>query len=212
MSSQLNKWSCVYLLVPQKNCMSIGDQPCDVVSLGVWSGKNMNTAVIWHHKTHNSLVVQTKTHSLLSNCNNVKVLHAGLGKRMRRTVEAPHTTAGELTNHREGCISLSQAKLGWSSQWPGKHREQAGQGAILRYPARWSAMGECSQYAAALCLLNFQGKHLVLSFPFTFFTHLSHLCPILTQVKSTRINRHSISHTRIILFVIYRSRGRSEKL
>lgn len=107
MSSQLTKWSCVYPPVPPKNCMSCGDQLCDVVSLGVVSGKkHEHSSDLWHHKMHNSLVSHAKTHS----CYDVKVLHAGLWRRMR-TVEATHTTAGELTNHREGCLFAGQAWL-----------------------------------------------------------------------------------------------------
>ena len=62
-----------------------------------------------HHRTSNSLVIHAEKSGHLPDWKGASVLHAGLGKRMRKTVENAYIkTMERVTNHREGCVTLAE--------------------------------------------------------------------------------------------------------
>ena len=61
------------------------------------------------HRTSNSLVRHLEICNNLPEWSKVEILHKGLKKKMRKTVEAAHINVKENNNDREGFICLSKA-------------------------------------------------------------------------------------------------------
>ncbi|XP_076030421.1 uncharacterized protein LOC143018721 [Oratosquilla oratoria] len=60
-----------------------------------------------HQRTSNSVMVHAELQGHLPTWENARHLRTGLGKRMRKLMEATHIVSGEVTNHREGYVNLS---------------------------------------------------------------------------------------------------------
>ena len=60
------------------------------------------------HRTSNSLVVHIDSEGHLPNWGEAKILHKGLNKMKRRTVEAAYIATENIVNHREGFVNLGK--------------------------------------------------------------------------------------------------------
>ena len=78
------------------------------------------------HKTTNSMVVHAEEYGHLPDWANTEILHAGLNRLARRTVEAAYIVTEETTNHKEGFIKLARAPAGIIAAAVRSHKRQSG--------------------------------------------------------------------------------------
>lgn len=95
--------------IPCKDCESVYSGES---ALGMEKRLYEHRRYLHHHRTTNSLVVHAEEHGHLPIWDAARILHAGLNRRMRRTLEAAHITPGKkATNHRKGSVNLVNAMV-----------------------------------------------------------------------------------------------------